>query len=110
MQQGATLPAFVFSFLDDNGAAVPITGATLVLYFYDPTTNQQTQGAGSFAVTNGAGGLALYTWNAQDTAAPFNGYLVVHINAQSGGTYVPDPAPFEIKPLFFLGGNTVSFV
>jgi hypothetical protein len=103
MQQGATLPALQYAAQDDNGNPINITGATLTLYFYDPETNQYVQGNGAWMITNGAGGLATYAWDVTDTANSFTGMLVIHIMMSGGGTYIPDPSPFEIAPLFFTG-------
>lgn len=110
MLVGATLPAYSFYFVDDENKVVPITGATLYLYFYDPETDQYTLGQGAFNVTNGPLGIATYAWNAADTAQSFDGYLSVDIVLSGGGIYIPDPVPFKIKPRFFLAAQRGNFV
>lgn len=65
---GATLPTWTVTFLTDSNAALPLTGATLVMQIQNKRTKQIASGQGTFSITNGANGIATYTPVPSDSA------------------------------------------
>lgn len=98
MYVGQQNPAWTPTVLDDSGAAVNLTGATLALTIRNVATGVEVAGAGSFTIVNAATGQARYAWGTSDTAAPGSFLLKVKITGLPGGQLEADPVPWEILP------------
>jgi hypothetical protein len=84
------------TFVDDGNAAINLTGATLTLIIHNTQTNTDATGAGSWTITNAAGGLATYAWAAADSAT--SGTYLLYIKATySGGVSICDPIPWQVN-------------
>lgn len=82
MYQNDTLPAYTRTCLDQNGAVINLTGATIVLKFIalsGSLSGTVTNGAGSVTVTNATAGQISYAWVAADTATVGTYQLWVYI-------------------------------
>jgi len=87
MYQGDTLPAYTRQCLDQNGAIINLTGATIVLKFIATSSAQTgttTTGAGVVTITNAAQGQISYAWAAADTAS-VGTYALWVVVTMSGG-------------------------
>lgn len=99
--QGEIL-TFPCTFIQDDGTPLNLTGASLQLIVDpvpgSPPQNTRFVGAGSFAVTNAAGGLASYTNAAGDTSNP--GYWIMTAVATYPGSQprYSDPLQLLIRP------------
>ena len=94
---GQTSPNWEITVNDDTGAAVNITGATLTLTIRNTVNGQDTAGAGTWSITNGAAGQATYTWGANDSATAGNYLLIVKITLSGGGVLFADGVPWQVN-------------
>ena len=96
LQQGATLPAFQPTFTDDTGTAINLTGGTLALKLRNLSTLVETNGAGSWTVTNALQGKASYAWAAADTQTKGQFVILVSVT-YAGGVMKFDPIALTIQ-------------
>lgn len=89
----STGPAFAWTFLDQAGNAVNLTGATFKLAFRCVNNVQKALGAGSWSITNAAAGQAQYVLASTDMS-----------NAYALASALIGTALFEVYATAIIGG------
>lgn len=62
LKQNDTLPAIQYTFLDEDGDAINLTGATVKIYMQNATDGTTKIDGGSCTVTDAANGVVTYSW------------------------------------------------
>jgi hypothetical protein len=93
---GETHKPLSVTFLDDSGAALNLTGATLSVRFSGVSGSASFLGGGSFSITNAAAGLFTYTLVAGDVATPGTWQLQFKATYGDATVSFSDPIPLEV--------------
>jgi len=93
---GDLRPAMSFTWVDDNGTPVNLTGATLGVSFR-PSSGSAFAGTGTFTIVNANTGQFTYQQSAADVAAAFSGTLRFTATYAGSSLLTGDAIPFAIS-------------
>lgn len=101
MWQGQTYPAATWMFRYADGTPYPLpVGTTFALVIYNPKSNVQTTGAGSWTAVNLAQGVVVYNWALTDTQTPGTYQVLAAFTVPGGQVGYTLPESLTIEPTY----------